>query len=271
MSTIAPAREPSITGRRTPLLTTPSPSTRPSIDIPRSTEASPNRAQPPKRANRAALREYYNLKAAESPPNPSPPSETSSIHDLPLSPRSILDSADFDAQAYVRDVLATQSLGELLRTYNGVLGDIRALDAERKALVYDNYSKLIAATETIRRMREDMGREKSVGGMLDPAIRGVYARAGEIAGEWRETVRRAEGGKEAARKEKTRRVVERVLGAPGRVRGLMVEGREEEARRVWERELRLLERWRERGVGGGDVGDCIEEGKRALRGEAAGE
>ena len=30
--------------------------------------------------------------------------------------------------------------------------EIRALDGERKALVYDNYSKLIAATDTIRKV-----------------------------------------------------------------------------------------------------------------------
>ena len=31
--------------------------------------------------------------------------------------------------------------------------EIRALDASRKALVYDNYSKLIRATDTIRSVR----------------------------------------------------------------------------------------------------------------------
>ena len=31
--------------------------------------------------------------------------------------------------------------------------DIKGLDGERKALVYDNYSKLIAATETIGKVR----------------------------------------------------------------------------------------------------------------------
>jgi hypothetical protein len=30
--------------------------------------------------------------------------------------------------------------------------DIRNLDGERKSLVYDNYNKLIAATETIRKV-----------------------------------------------------------------------------------------------------------------------
>ena len=34
----------------------------------------------------------------------------------------------------------------------GVL-EIKGLDGERKALVYDNYSKLIAATDTIRKVR----------------------------------------------------------------------------------------------------------------------
>lgn len=32
------------------------------------------------------------------------------------------------------------------------LAEIRGLDGERKALVYDNYSKLIAATDTIRKV-----------------------------------------------------------------------------------------------------------------------
>jgi len=33
--------------------------------------------------------------------------------------------------------------------------EIRGLDGERKALVYDNYSKLIAATDTIRKVNLD--------------------------------------------------------------------------------------------------------------------
>ncbi len=31
--------------------------------------------------------------------------------------------------------------------------EIKGLDGERKALVYDNYSKLITATDTIRKVR----------------------------------------------------------------------------------------------------------------------
>ena len=37
------------------------------------------------------------------------------------------------------------------------LVDIRNLDGERKSLVYDNYNKLIAATETIRKVLAKLG------------------------------------------------------------------------------------------------------------------
>lgn len=67
-------------------------------------------------------------------------------------PYSEIDSESFDAEAYIKARLKDSSLEELLKTYTRVLGEIRALDAEKKALVYDNYSKLITATETIRKV-----------------------------------------------------------------------------------------------------------------------
>ncbi|TVY15478.1 Vacuolar protein sorting-associated protein 51-like protein [Lachnellula arida] len=280
-------REPSVNGRRVPIIstTTPSSSSRPSLEIPRSSEASPSRGPSqaqPKRANRAALREYYNLKKAqeESPSTPinDAASEASSIHDSSNSEvlESELDHAHFDASTYISHALSTQSLSELLRTYNGVLTDIRALDAEKKALVYDNYSKLIAATETIRKMRANMDPLNPMASTLDPAIASIYARAESIKREmregmpgWqRERAEMSEGEREKAeRRDRMREVAGRVLDTPERVRGLMDEGSVEEARRVWGPTLRLLERWKERGVGGGDVLDCIEDGEAAIRGE----
>lgn len=204
-------------------------------------------------------------------------SEESSIHDFSEVQESEMDQVDFDAAAYVKQVLETQSLGELLRTYNGVLTDIRALDAERKALVYDNYSKLITATETIRKMREKMDPLNPVATTLDPAIASIYARAEAIKDELKASMPEAkrrememgpEERRELLRKRRRREVVLRVLETPDKVRGLVKDGREEEAKRLWERSLALLERWKERGVGGGDVQDCIDDGEAALRGEA---
>lgn len=169
MSTIASPRDPTSTFRRTnssQAIATPTSSARPSLDIPRSGANSPNPGNAPlqpapgKRSNRAALREYYNLKktAASSTPPLLEVTDTESVGDGPEGsysevPLSEIDAAGFDADAYIKTKLRDSSLEELLRTYTRVLGEIRALDAEKKALVYDNYSKLITATETIRKVR----------------------------------------------------------------------------------------------------------------------
>ncbi|PMD16643.1 hypothetical protein NA56DRAFT_632889 [Hyaloscypha hepaticicola] len=286
MSTIASPRDTSVNGRRIPQISTPTSSSRPSLDLPpRSTDASPNRTPlvPPKR-NRAALREYYNLQSSPNPTSSPKPataivdddsSISSSLHDDSTVLDSELDAPSFSAEEYVKGVLEEKSLGELLRIYNGVLGDIRALDAERKALVYDNYSKLIAATETIRRMRQNMGEVNPMAGTLDPAVQRIYEMAERVRGEMRGRGGGEEMGDEDGerdiererRRERAREVVVRVLGTPDKIRGLVKEGKDEEARTLWEPTLRLLERWKERGVGGPDVMDCIEDGEAALRGE----
>ncbi|EDN97327.1 hypothetical protein SS1G_11852 [Sclerotinia sclerotiorum 1980 UF-70] len=185
MSTIAQPRESSVNGRRVPLLTTPTSSTRPSLDHSRSTEPSPNRGPSiaiPRR-NRAALREYYNLKKGQEAPTDDAASEASSVHFDSEVQESEMDKDGFDGKKYVKEVLEKQTLGELLRTYNGVLTDIRALDAEKKALVYDNYSKLITATETIRKMRTNMDPLNPMASTLDPAIASIYERAEKIKGK----------------------------------------------------------------------------------------
>ncbi len=225
----------------------------------------------------------------QSSPNPSTSSpkiaiaddasSVSSLHDDSTVLDSELDAPHFSAENYVKSVLENQSLGDLLRTYNGILTDIRALDAEKKALVYDNYSKLIAATETIRRMRENMGEVNPMAGTLDPAVKRIYEMAERVRGEMRGRVGvqedRGDDGDRNIEREKRReraiKVVVRVLGTPEKIRGLVKEGMDDEARTLWEPTLRLLERWKERGVGGPDVMDCIEDGEAALRGEQASE
>lgn len=157
-----------------------------------------------------------------------------------------------------------------------MLGELRALDAERKALVYDNYSKLIGATETIRRMRataqaqgvvENGGREEDLGRVVE----GVYEVARGLREGLRREVDQQRGDAGGRGRDRGREVVREVVQVPGRVRKLVGEGRVEEARREWEVPRRLLVRWREKGVGGEEVGRLIEEGDSALRGDEVGE
>jgi hypothetical protein len=108
----------------------------------------------PARRNRAALREFYRLKSAaadaDSPTILSPSSETGTL--APPTRLEKLDKDGFDAGSYVRQVLEVEGLEGLLALENELVGEVRALDGERKALVYDNYSKLITATETIKKV-----------------------------------------------------------------------------------------------------------------------
>ncbi|KAL3426326.1 hypothetical protein PVAG01_03118 [Phlyctema vagabunda] len=288
MSTIASPRDSSVNGgRRIPQMATPTSSSRPSLDVPRSESGSPLPQQqaPPLRRNRTALREYYNLKNGGAASTTSTsrvaeettPSELSSNDHSDVA-ESELDSAHFVGDAYVRACLETQPLGELLRTYNGVLADMRALDAEKKALVYDNYSKLIAATETIRRMRDNMDPLNPMANTLDPAIRDIYERAIAIRDRLRAELEGQGHGnghgrdwKEDESRRKKRELVTRVLDTPQRVRELVESAAREDAEKEWSPVRKLLERWLERGVGGPEVKDCLDDGNAALRGEPPGE
>lgn len=151
MSTIASPR-PSIAS-----LTTESSSHRPSFDGPLQ---SPRLFEYPssplltgsQRRNRVALRDYYRL--AKNPTISTSEASTPLQDDelVGAVPESELDAEGFDAEGYVKGILAKESLEDLLRIERVLINEIKALDGERKALVYDNYSKLITATDTIRKV-----------------------------------------------------------------------------------------------------------------------
>ncbi|EGP83475.1 unnamed protein product [Zymoseptoria tritici ST99CH_1A5] len=229
-------------------------SPRPSFSSQRSTTSTTTTTDPTQkstldraslRRNRAALRDYYNL-SVPSPVTSSTNLASDSSPPSPISSPSELDAPGFVPETYVANVLSTTSLEGVLRVSSGLVSEIRSLDGEKKALVYDNYSKLIAATDTIRSMREKMD-------PMTPGTRTLGLAVGHIA----ETARglREGAAKSAADgdfgrgKERQREVVRWVLGGPERVRGLVDEGKGEEAREEWRCVERVLEKLGEaRGV-----------------------
>ncbi|KAK7745935.1 hypothetical protein SLS53_002654 [Cytospora paraplurivora] len=291
MSTIATPRDPLSALKRSAssqAITTPTSSARPSLDIPRSATSSPVPGSAPfppgnKRNNRVALREYYNLKKTTSAASSTPPllevTDTDSVAgdatELSHSdvPASEIDAPDFDADAYVRARLKDCSLEELLKAYTRVLGEIRALDAEKKALVYDNYSKLITATETIRKMRANMDPLNPMASTLDPAIAHIYTQASSIRDSLRQTAPKPEETRskeeDLARRRRIRELVAEVLQTPARIRALVQDGRVDEAREAWEIPKKLLLTWKEKRIGGADVDTCLAEGEAALKGETS--
>ncbi|KAF3025081.1 hypothetical protein E8E14_014533 [Neopestalotiopsis sp. 37M] len=278
MSTIASPREPP---RRLPSqsLVTPTSSTRPSLDVPRSATTSPNpNSTPtstlpnPAKRNRAALREYYNLRNKTATPSVEVTDELGENHEASEVPPSEVDKDGFDAEAFVKEKIEGSGMQEILKLYTRTLSEIRALDAEKKALVYDNYSKLISATETIRKMRANMDPLNPMASTLDPAIAQIYSQASAIRNTLREAVpestpSQVEAQEQMKRRQRTKQLALEVLGTPDKLRNLVNDGRMEDARQAWKLPRKLLQEWKEQGVGGKDVDACIEDGDAALRGE----
>ncbi|KAJ5549178.1 hypothetical protein N7513_006412 [Penicillium frequentans] len=252
MSTISSPR-PSIASSRAV-------SPRPAIFPASSTPSTARAISPNPRRNRSALRDYYNLK----PPGADSPStgSTSRSRSVPrntdagdisnptaLSSGTELDNADFDPQRYVDHLLSTSSLSTILKAENTLVGDIRTLDGERKALVYDNYSKLIRAVETIGKMRKSMderGAPLTMTKTLGPAIAFVAETAGGLIKEGEEQRKRIKEAREnepVPEKMAEKETVKWVLAAPERLGALLEQGRREDAEKDWKEVQELLGAW----------------------------
>ncbi|KAF2237492.1 hypothetical protein EV356DRAFT_530209 [Viridothelium virens] len=244
-------------------LVSPRPSTqisssrRTSLESSTATSRSASATRPPQasetlRRNRAALRDYYGLKG------PQTEAESKAIPPVEVELESELDKAGFNAEQYVKDVLARERLEGILKTESNLVSEIRGLDGERKSLVYDNYSKLISATDTIRRMRTSMDPLTPTASTLSPAIahiaetaevlsRNLAEKTRGVRREAEESGRERSGsrGKEDENegKKRARETVRWVVDAPGRMRGLIVRGKRGDAEKEWEQVRGLLEKW----------------------------
>ncbi|CAG8922173.1 unnamed protein product [Penicillium salamii] len=213
----------------------------------------------PPRRNRSALRDYYNLKPTALDPSAArDPSRSRSVPrntdagDI-SNPSALagteLDSADFDPHRYVEHLLSSSSLSTVLKAENTLVGDIRTLDGERKALVYDNYSKLIRAVETIGKMRRSMderGAPLTMTKTLGPAIAFVAETAGGLIKEGEEQRKRMKEAKQnngdsSIKSEKE--TVRWVLAAPQRLEGLLADEKREDAEKDWKEIQGLLDAW----------------------------
>ena len=67
-----------------------------------------------------------------------------------------IDSPNFNADHYVQTMLNTQQAQDLLANDIKLVHDIRSLDSDMQMLVYENYNKFIAATDTIKRMKSNV-------------------------------------------------------------------------------------------------------------------
>nr|CAH8870000.1 unnamed protein product [Trichobilharzia regenti] len=66
-----------------------------------------------------------------------------------------IDSSSFDIQMYLDKSFKTKDLSDLMSEEKALSEQIRSLDSDMQTLVYDNYSKFINATDTIRMMKSN--------------------------------------------------------------------------------------------------------------------
>ncbi|KAI8616492.1 hypothetical protein BC830DRAFT_1080571 [Chytriomyces sp. MP71] len=117
-----------------------------------------------RRRNR--LKDYYGLQDAESglgqldledfsAPSALPSKTYSSSNLKSLGPNPMdMDSPFFVPETYISKCVNEYSLSEMIGQDNDLVAEIKELDAGMKTLVYGNYNKFIAASDTIRAMRE---------------------------------------------------------------------------------------------------------------------
>jgi len=94
---------------------------------------------------------YYGI-TAEGQQAPEGTSSSSKEQAVPAT----IDSPSFNASSYVEDMLENMRAQDLLETDVAFVHDIRSLDSDMQMLVYENYNKFIAATETIKRMKTNV-------------------------------------------------------------------------------------------------------------------
>ena len=123
--------------------------------------------------------------------------------------------------------------------------------------MYDNYSKLLSATSTIRKMRGNMDPLVPTTHTLGPAIAHIAETAASLSSSMQALQEKPEGlgidihiqkdpkeEQAAVTKHKQQETVRWVLGTPRRLRNLMDDEKEEEAAKEWEEVSKILGKWK---------------------------
>ncbi|KAG5567832.1 hypothetical protein RHGRI_003119 [Rhododendron griersonianum] len=97
-------------------------------------------------------------------PPPSMPSNTSSRY----ATLDTINTTSFDAEQYMNLLVQKSNLENLLQRHVEMAAEIKNLDTDLQMLVYENYNKFISATDTIKRMKNNIvGMESNMEQLLE--------------------------------------------------------------------------------------------------------
>ncbi|KAE8220411.1 hypothetical protein CF319_g6059 [Tilletia indica] len=108
------------------------------------------------RASKRALRDYYGIQSAGLDASTDGTQSSGTFDSMepgastdPHNP----DSPAFNVSSCYESLVSTMGLAELLRKSAELVSEIRELDGEKQSLVYNHHHELVAASETIRKMK----------------------------------------------------------------------------------------------------------------------
>ncbi|KAJ7541180.1 hypothetical protein O6H91_10G049200 [Diphasiastrum complanatum] len=126
-----------------------------------------------------------------------------------------INTKDFNVDRYMSSLIRRTSLEGLLKKHVEMAAEIKNLDSDMQMLVYENYNKFISATDTIRRMKENVsGMETNMEQLLDKvtAVRTTSDGVNASLFERRERIEELNGTRSLLRK------VQFVFDLPKRLR-----------------------------------------------------
>ena len=94
-----------------------------------------------------------------------------------------INGADFQAELYLSRLVGEASLVQLMAQEGEVVRQIQGLDSDMQTLVYENYNKFIAATETIRKMRVDFRAMEAEMEELAASMTSITASSAGVSGK----------------------------------------------------------------------------------------
>jgi len=164
-----------------------------------------------------------------------------------------INSPDFDADLYVSRLVSQASLSQLMAQEGEVVKQIQGLDSDMQTLVYENYNKFIAATETIRKMRVDFKSMENEMEQLAASMTSITTFSSQISDKLRG------GRQEVARLSSAHATLQKlqfVLGLPDKLKQSIDDGKPGEAVQDWLRAERALKHYKEMPSFAGIQEDC---------------
>ncbi|KAI8087890.1 Vps51/Vps67-domain-containing protein [Gilbertella persicaria] len=166
-----------------------------------------------------------------------------------------IDGNSFNSSKYFASLLKEKSLKELVEKNNQLVGEIREIDGDMKTLVYENYSKFISATDTIRKMKSNVESMESEMARLNENIAQISNQSKTInqeLGPNRQKIQQLSNVHNSLKR------LQFVFDLPNRLQHCLNKGKYSQAVKYYSKASRLLNHYQHMAAFKGIERDCMQ-------------